>query len=189
MFWGTWNTQREAKPAQKPGAPALMSSRVWVIRKLTNYQKGEHKSIGHSARHTCLSIHTYPNSSINWGLSPMLKNALHSAIQWSQYGQGQHNSKYSALFLEMRSPSQPQLTRNWKEAAALSSPLTLTWSSDMQISTAQHFQYFYPFQKGEKRAQLSKLDHTQKRFLALKPYSHFITSSTRISFNIHQCEE
>lgn len=178
MFWGTLNTQREAQPAQKPGAPALMSSQVWVLRKLTNYQKGEHKSIGHSARHTCLSIHTYPNSSINWGLSPMLKNALHSAIQWSQYGQGQHNSKYSALFLEMRSPSQPQLTRNWKEAAALSSPLTLTWSSDMQISkNCSAFSVFLPLSKRRKKSTAFQAGSHSKKISsleAIQPFHHFV---------------
>lgn len=76
----TLSTQREAWASQKPGGvTALMSSQVWVLAKLANYQKREHKSLGHSARHKCIFIYTYLDSSINWDLSPMLKNALHSS--------------------------------------------------------------------------------------------------------------
>lgn len=75
----TPSTQREAWASQKPGGvTALMSSQVWVLAKLANYQKREHKSLGHSARHIYISIYTYLDSSNNWDLSPVLKNALHS---------------------------------------------------------------------------------------------------------------
>lgn len=167
VLWVTLNTQRGAHPAQKAGVTTLMSSPVWVLRKLTNYPKREHKSLGHSAGHTGISVYTYPDSSISWDLSPMLENALHSAMQWSQYGQAQHNSKYSAYFWKWGAPVSPKsaLPRNWKEEAALSSPLTLTWSSDMHISkNCSAFSVFLPLSKRGKKNTAFQVGSHKKDF-------------------------
>lgn len=72
--------------------------------------------------------------------------------------------------------STPRVLFLGTEEAALSSPLTLTWSSDMHISkNCLAFSVFLPLSKRRKK---NTAFQAGKRFLVLKPYNHFITLSS-----------
>lgn len=177
-----------------------MSSQVWVLRKLTNYQKREHKSLGHSARHTCISTYTFPDSSIKWDLSPTFKNALHSAVQWMdiQYGHSVSMDKDNTTantqhyFRKWGTPANPKITlpRNWR-GSTITSLINLKLKHAHLKELFSGLGIFTPFIKKKKEHSFPGClagSHSKKisSLEAIQPFHHF---AQWISFNIYQCEE
>lgn len=95
-------------------------------------------------------------------------------MQCSEVSMDKYNTTANTqhYFWKWGAPVNPKSTlpRKWRGSTVFTSHNNLTFQR-----TAQHFQYFYPFQKRRKK---NTAFQAGKRFLVLQPYSHFITLSS-----------